>query len=107
MQQQDRGAEMSSPMSHLPPAELLDATHDFPCRFTFKVIGRDESDFPGRTLHAVREVLELAGDPETSARRTANGKHVAVTIELEIDSAEQVLQVYARLQRLDGLELLL
>ena len=94
-------------MDNLPPAELLEATHEFPCRYTFKVIGRDELDFSARTLHALREVIELSGDPQTSARRTANGKHVAVTVEVEIDSADEVLQVYARLQKLEGLELLL
>jgi hypothetical protein len=94
-------------MSPLPPAELLDATHQFPCRYTFKAIGRDVDDFVLRAVHAVREVLELAGELESSSRRTANGKHVAVTIELEVATSEQVLQVYARLHRLEGLAMLL
>lgn len=94
-------------MSELPPAELLEATHQFPCRYTFKVIGEEADDFAARAVHAVREVLELAGDLESTTRRTANGQHVAVTIELQVDNSEQVLQVYARLQRLAGLKLLL
>lgn len=94
-------------MHKLPPLELLQTTHQFPCRYVFKIIGRDEHDFDQRAVHAVREVLELAGAPETSTRRTANGRHVAVTIELELAAAEHVLQVYSRLQRLEGLELLL
>jgi putative lipoic acid-binding regulatory protein len=94
-------------MTHLSPLELLESTHQFPCRYVFKVIGRNEADFATRVVHAVREVLELSGEPETSARRTANGRHVAVTLELEVAAAEHVLQVYARLQRLEGLELLL
>jgi hypothetical protein len=94
-------------MHHLPPLELLQTTHQFPCRYVFKVIGRAEMDFDQRVVHAVREVLEMSGSPETSTRRTANGRHVAVTVELELPHAEVVLQVYARLQRLEGLELLL
>lgn len=94
-------------MSPLPPLELLAATHQFPCRYLFKVIGRDELEFSTRVLHAVREVVELSGEPTSSSRGTANGRHIAVTIELEMISAEQVLQVYARLHRLEGLVLLL
>jgi hypothetical protein len=94
-------------MTPLPPAELLEATHRFPCRYTFKVIGRDDGDFATRTVHAIREVLELAGEPSTSTRSTANGRHVAVTIELEVATSQQVLDVYSRLHRLEGLVLLL
>lgn len=94
-------------MQHLPPRELLESTHRFPCRYTFKVIGRDESDFEGRAIESVRQSLTLPEPPQASARRTANGRHVALTIELQISSADDVLTVYAGLQRLAGLELLL
>ncbi|MFV0445606.1 MAG: YbeD family protein [Planctomycetaceae bacterium] len=94
-------------MSQLPPAELLEATHQFPCRYTFKAIGHNSDDFEKRAVHAVREVLELAGELEATSRHTENGQHVAVTIVLDVDTAEQVLQVYSRLHRLEGLKLLL
>ncbi len=94
-------------MTNLPPLELLETTHQFPCRYTFKAIGRDEDAFDSRVLDAVREVLELAEHPESSVRRTANGQHVAVTLELDMAAAEHVLRVYSRLQQLEGLVLLM
>lgn len=94
-------------MSHPAPLDLLNSTHAFPCRFTFKVIGRDESGFAARAVAAVCSALPAGSTPESSSRQTANGRHVAVTIEPTVASAEQVLEIYVELQRLEGLVLLL
>ena len=90
-----------------PPLELLQSTHRFPCRFTFKVIGLDVEEFSLRAVTAVCCALPAGTTPDCSTRQTANGRHIAVTIEPEVHSAEQVLAIYAQLQRLEGLVLLL
>ncbi len=94
-------------MTRPPPLELLRSTHQFPCRFTFKVIGRCEADFALRAVAAVCRALPEGPPPAHSLRYTAGGRHVAVTIEPEVASAEKVLEIYVHLRRLEGLVLLL
>ncbi len=94
-------------MGSLPALELLESMHSFPGRYTFKVIGREDMEFEVRVLAAVRTELSEDADPQLSSRRTANGRHIAVTVEPELESAQQVLNIYERLQQLEGLVLLL
>ncbi|MGH7202412.1 MAG: YbeD family protein [Planctomycetaceae bacterium] len=90
-------------MRHLPTVELLNSTHDFPCPYVFKVIGRTEQGFAARVVAAVREELGEYFDPPHRTRLTAGGRHVAVTIEPMVETAEQVQSVYRRLVQLAGL----
>ena len=94
-------------MSQMPPVELLESTHDFPCVYLFKVIGKTEDGFVARVAAAVREELACDGDPPYSLRQARGGGHVAVTLEPRVQSASQVLAVYRRVQRIDGVVMLL
>ncbi len=93
-------------MQHLPAVELLESTHDFPGPYIFKVIGRVENGFIARVVAAVRDELRGAEDPPFSVRQTAGGKHVAVTLEPIVQTAEQVLALYRRLRLTVGLVML-
>lgn len=93
--------------SKLPPLELLRSTHEFPTNFVFKVIGASSGGFLGRVLAVAREASGLSTDPEFTVRQSASGKHVAVTLRVPSDSAEEVLTIYSALSKLDGLELLM
>lgn len=79
--------------------ELLNATHTFPCAFTIKVIGIAENDFVTRVVDVL---LEFDAQVSFQTRSTPNGKHVAVTLEPELDSAEQVVLIYERVRTIDG-----
>ncbi len=94
-------------MEALPEKALLESIHQFPCLYTYKAIGSDSERFVGHVVAAVRSQLKERNEPAFSFRRTANGRHVCVTIEPEVDSAEQVLEIYRELQQVDGLVLLL
>jgi putative lipoic acid-binding regulatory protein len=72
----------------------------------FKVIGKADNGFAARTVAAVREELAAEVDPHFSLRGTPGGRHVSVTLELTVQSPEQVLAVYRRLLKLAGLVLL-
>ncbi|MEW4528870.1 DUF493 domain-containing protein [Maioricimonas sp. JC845] len=93
-------------MDQLPTIELLEATHQFPGRYVFKVIGSSEDRFVGRVVQAVRAELAVDMEPSFSSRSTAGGRHVSVTIEPEVKEAQQVLAIYERLRELDGLVML-
>jgi putative lipoic acid-binding regulatory protein len=90
-----------------PSLELLVATHQFPGKYVFKVIGHPVDDFPGRVVAVVRSELQQSFDAPFQIRETASGRHVSVTIEPWIDAPEQVLAIYGRLKTEVGLVMLL
>lgn len=94
-------------MEYFPAIELLESTHDFPCRYTFKAIGRTEGNFVGRVLVAVRHELREDAEPPFMQRKTSGGRHVCVTIEPTVGTAAQVIDIYRNLQKLEGLVMLL
>ncbi len=93
-------------MQTLPPADLLQATHRFPCPYMFKAIGRVEDGFAARIVAAVRDELGHESDPPFRLREAAGGRHVAVTVSPTVQTAEEVLAVYRRIQAVVGLVVL-
>lgn len=94
-------------MNDDPAIELLESTHDFPCAYTFKIIGRAEEHFVGRVLTAARGELPADAEPPFSSRKTSSGRHVSVTLEPRCETAQQVLDIYRALQEVEGIVLLL
>jgi putative lipoic acid-binding regulatory protein len=87
--------------------ELLENTHRFPGPYMFKAIGRAESGFVARVVAAVREELAEETDPPFNVRQAVGGRHVSVTLEPTVQTAQQVLDVYRRVQKISGLVMLL
>jgi putative lipoic acid-binding regulatory protein len=87
----------------LPTIELLEKTHAFPCVFVFKVIGKSDRGFFARVVAVVRDELAAETDPPFRVREAVGGRHVAVTLEPVVQSADQVVRIYRRLSLLDGL----
>ena len=80
------------------------------------VFGRDggltkvdllRAEIVGRVLQAVRSQLAEDAEPPFSTRKTAGERHVSVTIEPTLDSADHVLAIYRELSDLEGLVLML
>lgn len=95
------------PLNSADSQELLNATHVFPGRYMFKAIGPNHDDFIDAVLRAVRLVLKHDFDPPYSLNASVGGRHVSITVEPCVDTARDVLDVYARLRTVDGLLLLL
>lgn len=93
-------------MDHRPSLELLESTHFFPGVYQIKAIGIAEDDFADRVVEAA--AAEVAGTSELdySIRKTPGGRHVAITLDITVQNAEQVRGIYARIRALDGLTLL-
>lgn len=67
-----------------------------------------DTHFAERVVAAVRDELQLDHDPEkTSTRSTDSGKHLAITIEVTVLSAEQIHDVYNRIAAVPGLIIML
>ncbi len=82
--------------------ELLNATHDFPCEFTIKVIGKSSDEFVSSVVESVQESIGSREPIKYSTRATPNGRHVSVTLEPVVGSAEQVLTVYEGIRSVAG-----
>jgi len=91
----------------LPSIELLEKTHQFPCPFMFKAIGRAENAFVSRVVAAVREELACAVDPPYTFRQAQGGRHVAVTLEPTVQTPGQVIAIYKRMRSIAGLVMML
>jgi hypothetical protein len=91
----------------LPPLELLEATHVFPGKYVFKAIGPNSDEFIDSVVAVVRTELQHDFDSPYQLTRSTHGRHVSVTIEPFVDTAEQILAIYARLRNVDGLALML
>ena len=87
--------------------ELLNATHSFPTRVLVKVIGVNDPDLVVRVVAAIRMELAANEDPPFSTRHTPSGRHVAISLEPHFETAEQVLAVYARVRKIEGIVLLM
>lgn len=94
-------------MNSLPSIELLESTHNFPCVYVLKVIGKSDDGFVGRVVAAVRDQLEFDIDPPYRVRATSGGRHVSITLEPTVDSAWDVLALYGRIQEITGLVMVL
>lgn len=94
-------------MDPQPSIELLEATHQFPGTYQIRVIGAAEGDFADRVVAATRELLTGPSELETSMRSTPGGRHVALTLDICVQNARQVLAIYAEIQKVPGLRLLL
>lgn len=90
-------------MGKLPPLELLDAIHKFPGPYTFKLIGIADDFFLPRVIAAIRDELHYETDPPYDVRESVGGRHIAVTVELVMNSSSQIHAVYQRLLSLPGL----
>ncbi len=86
----------------LPTLELLEARHNFPCPYTFKVIGKTGTSLEFRVSACAKDLLGLDVAPPTSVKTTAGGRHESITVEPTCPRAQTVLDLYAALRGLDG-----
>ena len=94
-------------MDHAPSIELLTGTHEFPCIYQFKAIGSLRAGFEAGVVAAVSAEVGPSVTVEHSVRTTPSGRHVAVTLHVNVQTPEQVRSIYARIKELDGLHYLL
>jgi putative lipoic acid-binding regulatory protein len=94
-------------MSQLPSIELLESMHTFPVVYMFKAIGKSDRGFVARAVAAVREELKLEADPPYRSRDAVGGRHVSVTLQPAVATPNEVVAVYRRLAKLDGVVMLL
>ena len=93
-------------MDHRPSEDLLESTHPFPGTYQIKAIGIVDDDFVGRVVEAATSELATPSELDHSVRITPNGRHVSLTLEMNVQSADQVRAIYAKLRDVKGVTLL-
>jgi len=83
---------------------LIESQHCFPGRYTFKVIYRNESGMDLRIREAIEESTEhkLAAD-QVAVRASSGARFISMTLDLEVRTAEDVLDIYAVLGKLENI----
>jgi len=99
---------MSAPSNEIQQRlDLLNQTHAFPTRVMFKVIGENRASFVEEVVSLVRRESSADETPPYSTREARGGRHIAITLEPQLNDAERVLSIYARLKVIPGVVLLL
>jgi putative lipoic acid-binding regulatory protein len=93
-------------VDHRPSVELLESTHPFPGVYQIKAIGSAAGDFERRVVETVVSQLPARSDLDYSVRTTPGGRHVALTLDISVQTAEQVRAIYAEVREIEGLTLL-
>ena len=65
--------------------DTLDGFYHWPCTFTFKFIV-NRRDFPA--------ILDLFADDAVRTRHSARGRYIALTVERQVGSSDEVVDVY-------------
>lgn len=86
--------------------QTLEAAHEFPGPYTFKIIGDNGPTLMDSAMAVVRSSLPRA-TPEVSVRESGKGNHQSITVIVEVPNAEVVHDIYASLKTLPGLRMLL
>ena len=86
--------------------EKLEALHQFPCAYTFKLFGPPEERFAEDALAIVEKHLPGTVVQQNS-RASSSAKHRCLTLEFEVPSADAVIKLYADFHAVDGLKMLL
>lgn len=94
-------------MQGLPTVESLQNVHDFPGRYTFKAFGPAEQHFVDEARSVVVQATAGRGDEVLSARLSKQGRYMCVTLDVFVQSPEQVRAIYVELSHLEGLRMLL
>jgi putative lipoic acid-binding regulatory protein len=71
-----------------------------------KVIGAAADDFEGRVLAEIRAALDPGSTVAHSTRTTPGGRHAAVSLVLEVQTAEEVRTIYTRARQVEGVLLI-
>lgn len=87
--------------------ERLNDVHEFPCDYLFKVIGENSDAFVARVTQAAINVVGASARARITTRESSGGKHLAVSMTVQLQDAESVLEVYSLLSGLEGVRFIL
>lgn len=95
----DGGAAGDDPAARARALALLEATHQFPCAYDLTVVAFNEEV----TTAAVRGAVVADGDPVShQVIESRAGKYLSHRFSVRVAAAVDVLEIYARVRRVEG-----
>lgn len=91
-------------LADIPQAKLKDLL-EFPCSFTFKVVGASREGLIDDVVAEVQKVIK--GDYNPTLKESGKGTYHSVSITITADNIEQVETLYADLAKIDGVRMVL
>jgi putative lipoic acid-binding regulatory protein len=85
-----------------PDRELLLARHEFPGEYVIKAFGPGDDEFRAQVQAAAAPVRF-----SSSERATRSGRRICVTLTLQVETVDEVIEVYGRLHLVRTLQLIL
>jgi putative lipoic acid-binding regulatory protein len=82
---------------------LLESQHRFPGSYTFKIIYRNDDEMADRIREAVGGAMGIELPGELPIRASSGSKFQSMTLELEVQTAQDVLDVYEVLSELENI----
>lgn len=77
--------------------KVNDTLLKFPCDFTIKVFGMATDEFEATVLTLVHQYAPNLSGRAIQSRKSENGKYLALSITIHVDSKEQLDQIYQAL----------
>ncbi|HDR1545490.1 TPA: YbeD family protein [Pasteurella multocida] len=91
-------------LNEIPQAKLKDLL-EFPCAFTFKVVGANRADLIDDVVVVVQKYAK--GDYNPRQQLSSKGTYNSVSIDIIAEHIEQVEVLYVELAKIDGVRMVL
>ncbi|WP_310549501.1 DUF493 family protein YbeD [Pasteurella multocida] len=91
-------------LNEMPQAKLKDLL-EFPCAFTFKVVGANRADLIDDVVLVVQKYAK--GDYNPRQQLSSKGTYNSVSIDIIAEHIEQVEVLYVELAKIDGVRMVL
>ncbi|MDP9500493.1 DUF493 family protein YbeD [Bisgaard Taxon 45] len=91
-------------LNEMPQAKLKDLL-EFPCPFTFKVVGTNRADLIDDVVVVVQK--HAKGDYNPRQQLSSKGTYNSVSIDIIAEHIEQVEVLYVELAKIDGVRMVL
>ena len=91
-------------LADIPQQKLKDLL-EFPCSFTFKVVGAARDGLVDDVVSEVQKVVK--GDYNPSLKESGKGTYHSVSITIQAENIEQVETLYTDLAKIEGVRMVL
>lgn len=91
-------------LADIPQAKLKDLL-EFPCSFTFKVVGASREGLIDDVVAEVQKVIK--GDYNPTRKESGKGTYHSVSITVTAENIEQIETLYTDLAKIDGVKMVL
>ncbi len=79
------------------PTDPNDTLMTFPCDFPLKIFGLANVDFEAAALSIIRKHVPSFSDTALTSRPSENGKYMAISVTIHVDSKAQLDSIYQEL----------